>query len=106
MNLQIPTLINPYIITITDHHHIIRLTNPHIRTSSHQQIILDIFQSSALMPIVWFLAISGGLIFGTIYFYFRLRTSNFARTRHMLEQRVLMRTKQLMEKNKELEELS
>src|SRR5437867_2701062 len=68
--------------------------------------LLDIFGSSALMPVVWFLIISGGLILGTIYFYFRLRASTFARTREMLEQRVEVRTHQLIEKNKELEELS
>ena len=68
--------------------------------------LLDIFKSSALLPIVWFLAISGGIILATIYFYFRLKAGTFARTRHMLEQRVEVRTHQLMEKNKELEELS
>src|SRR5437867_206266 len=78
-------------------------THQPIRPSAH---LLDIFGNSALMPIIWFLVISGGLIVGTIYFYFRLRASNFARTREMLEQRVEMRTHQLMEKNKELEELS
>jgi len=69
-------------------------------------VVLDIFKSSALLPVIWFLIISGGLILGTIYFYFRLRASNFARTRNMLEQRVEVRTHQLIEKNKELEELS
>ncbi len=58
------------------------------------------------MPIVWFLSIAGGLILGTIYFYFRMRAGNFARTRQMLKQRVEVRTHQLMQKNKELEELS
>ncbi len=74
--------------------------------ASANRYLLDIFTSSALMPIIVFLIISGGLILGTIYFYFRLRTSNFTRTRRMLEQRVEVRTHQLIEKNKELEELS
>src|SRR5438874_2506884 len=68
--------------------------------------LLDIFETSGLMPVVLFLVISGSLILATIYVYFRLRAGNFTRTRQMLEQRVEVRTHQLMEKNKELEELS
>ena len=43
---------------------------------------------------------------GTIYIYFRLRSSNFRRVRRLLEERVEVKTKQLTEKNLELEKLS
>jgi two-component sensor histidine kinase len=43
---------------------------------------------------------------GTIYVYFRLRSSNFRRVRRLLEERVEVKTKQLTEKNLELEKLS
>jgi len=43
---------------------------------------------------------------GTIYIYFRLRSSNFRRVRKLLEERVEVKTRQLREKNLELEKLS
>ncbi len=43
---------------------------------------------------------------GTIYVYFRLRSSNFRRVRRLLEERVEVKTRQLTEKNLELEKLS
>jgi PAS domain S-box-containing protein len=43
---------------------------------------------------------------GTLYVYFRLRTSTFRRTRQLLQERVVVKTKQLSEKNLELEKLS
>ncbi len=43
---------------------------------------------------------------GTIYIYFRLRSSNFRRVRRLLEERVEVKTRQLTEKNLELEKLS
>ena len=46
------------------------------------------------------------MFMGTIYVYFRLRSSTFRRTRKLLEERVEVKTRQLTEKNKELEKLS
>jgi len=46
------------------------------------------------------------MFMGTIYIYFRLRSSNFRRVRRLLEERVEVKTKQLTEKNLELEKLS
>ena len=43
---------------------------------------------------------------GTVYVYFRLRTSTFRRVRKLLVERVQVKTKQLTEKNIELEKLS
>jgi PAS domain S-box-containing protein len=43
---------------------------------------------------------------GTLYIYFRLRSSNFRRVRRLLEERVEVKTRQLTEKNLELEKLS
>ena len=43
---------------------------------------------------------------GTLYVYFRLRSSNFRRVRRLLEERVEVKTRQLTEKNLELEKLS
>ena len=43
---------------------------------------------------------------GTLYTYFRLRSSNFIRVRRLLEERVEVKTRQLTEKNLELEKLS
>lgn len=46
------------------------------------------------------------MFLGTIYIYFRLRSGTFRRTRKLLEERVEVKTKQLTEKNLELEKLS
>ena len=46
------------------------------------------------------------MFIGTLYIYFRLRSSNFRRVRRLLEERVEVKTKQLTEKNLELEKLS
>ena len=43
---------------------------------------------------------------GTIYIYFRLRSGTFRRIRKLLEERVEVKTRQLVEKNAELEKLS
>jgi PAS domain-containing protein len=52
------------------------------------------------------LLVSFLMVLGTLYVYFRLRTSTFRRVRHLLEERVEVKTKQLSEKNLELEKLS
>ena len=46
------------------------------------------------------------MFIGTLYVYFRLRSSNFRRVRRLLEERVEVKTRQLTEKNLELEKLS
>jgi PAS domain S-box-containing protein len=46
------------------------------------------------------------MFMGTLYVYFRLRSSNFRRVRRLLEERVEVKTRQLTEKNLELEKLS
>lgn len=46
------------------------------------------------------------MFIGTVYVYFRLRSSNFRRVRRLLEERVEIKTRQLTEKNLELEKLS
>ncbi|MCX6290884.1 MAG: PAS domain-containing protein [Bacteroidetes bacterium] len=55
---------------------------------------------------IWLIAISFLMFLGTIYIYFKLRTSTFRRVRRLLEERVEIKTKQLSEKNFELEKLS
>ncbi|MFM2136770.1 MAG: hypothetical protein RL021_2170 [Bacteroidota bacterium] len=55
---------------------------------------------------IWLIIISFLLFTGTIYIYFRLRTSTFSRVADLLEERVQMKTRQLVEKNMELEKLS
>ena len=55
---------------------------------------------------VWLIVISFLMFMGTIYIYFRLRSSNFRRVRRLLEERVEVKTRQLTEKNLELEKLS
>lgn len=55
---------------------------------------------------VTLIIISFLMFMGTIYVYFRLRSSTFRRTRKLLEERVEVKTKQLTEKNLELEKLS
>ena len=55
---------------------------------------------------VWLIIISFLMFIGTLYIYFRLRSSNFRRVRRLLEERVEVKTRQLTEKNLELEKLS
>src|SRR5258705_10156785 len=63
---------------------------------TYNPIVRDILQ----------ILISFLLIAGTLYVYFRLRTGTFRRFRKLLEERVSVKTKQLSEKNLELEKLS
>jgi PAS domain S-box-containing protein len=55
---------------------------------------------------VWLIIISALMFMGTLYIYFRLRSSTFRRVRKLLEERVEVKTRQLVEKNLELEKLS
>lgn len=55
---------------------------------------------------VWLIIVSFLMFTGTVYVYFRLRSSNFRRVRKLLEERVEVKTRQLVEKNLELEKLS
>lgn len=55
---------------------------------------------------VWIMLIAFLLTIGTMYVYFKLRASTFRRVRKMLQERVTVKTKQLAEKNTELEKLS
>ena len=59
------------------------------------------FWRDVLLIIISFL-----MFMGTLYAYFRLRSSNFIRVRRLLEERVEVKTRQLTEKNLELEKLS
>ncbi len=55
---------------------------------------------------VTLIIISFVMFMGTIYIYFRLRSSTFRRVSRLLEERVEVKTRQLTEKNLELEKLS
>ena len=55
---------------------------------------------------IWLISVSFLMFLGTIYVYFKLRASTFSRVRKLLEERVEIKTKQLTEKNLELEKLS
>lgn len=55
---------------------------------------------------IWLIIISFLMFIGTIYIYFRLRSSTFRRVRRLLEERVIVKTRQLVDKNLELEKLS
>jgi PAS domain S-box-containing protein len=55
---------------------------------------------------IWLIVISFCIFLGTLYIYFTLRASTFKRVRKLLEERVEVKTKQLSEKNMELEKLS
>jgi PAS domain S-box-containing protein len=55
---------------------------------------------------IWLICISFLMFLGTIYIYFKLRAGTFSRVRKLLEERVEVKTKQLSEKNVELEKLS
>src|SRR6187455_1650546 len=54
----------------------------------------------------WLVAVAFLMFLGTMWIYFRMRTGTFRRIRKMLEERVEVKTRQLSEKNKELEKLS
>ncbi|MFM9028206.1 MAG: sensor histidine kinase [Bacteroidota bacterium] len=55
---------------------------------------------------VWLIIFSFLLFTGTLYVYLRLRTSTFSRFKELLEERVQVKTRQLVEKTIELEKLS
>ena len=67
---------------------------------------LQVNVSSPILRDISLLLVSFLMILGTLYVYFRLRTSTFRRVRHLLEERVEVKTRQLSEKNLELEKLS
>ena len=68
--------------------------------------ILEVNLNSPIFRDIMLLLVSFLMVLGTLYVYFRLRTSTFRRVRHLLEERVEVKTKQLSEKNLELEKLS
>ncbi|MEO8086585.1 MAG: histidine kinase dimerization/phosphoacceptor domain -containing protein [Bacteroidota bacterium] len=68
--------------------------------------ILEVNLNNPIFRDIMLLLVSFLMILGTLYVYFRLRTSTFRRVRHLLEERVEVKTKQLSEKNLELEKLS
>ena len=68
--------------------------------------ILEVNLNSPIFRDIMLLLVSFLMILGTLYVYFRLRTSTFRRVRHLLEERVEVKTRQLSEKNLELEKLS
>jgi PAS domain S-box-containing protein len=55
---------------------------------------------------IWLISISFLMFLATLYVYFKLRASTFSRVRKLLEERVEIKTRQLSEKNMELEKLS
>ena len=69
-------------------------------------ILSDPAHPAAFWRDIWLIVISFLMFLGTIYIYFKLRTSTFRRVRKLLEDRVEVKTKQLSEKNRELEKLS
>lgn len=71
-----------------------------------RSLILQVNLESPIVRDIMLLLVSFLMILGTLYVYFRLRTSTFRRVRHLLEERVEVKTKQLSEKNLELEKLS
>lgn len=68
--------------------------------------ILEVNLNSPIFRDIMLLLVSFLMVLGTLYVYFRLRTSTFRRVRHLLEERVEVKTKQLSAKNLELEKLS
>ncbi len=68
--------------------------------------LLEVNLNNPILRDVMLLLVSFLMVLGTLYVYFRLRTSTFRRVRHLLEERVEVKTKQLSEKNLELEKLS
>src|SRR5215213_4497203 len=71
-----------------------------------QETISEPADSSAFWRDIWLISISFLMFLGTIYIYFKLRAGTFSRVRKLLEERVEVKTKQLSEKNIELEKLS
>lgn len=69
-------------------------------------VLKDIPQPNSFWRMVWIMLIAFLLTIGTMYVYFKLRASTFRRVRKMLQERVTVKTKQLAEKNTELEKLS
>lgn len=73
-------------------------------------VLLNTQLSTATPDSFWrdlsLIIISFLMFIGTIYVFFRLRTSTFRRVRKLLEERVEVKTRQLVEKNAELEKLS
>src|ERR1041384_6045600 len=69
-------------------------------------MILAVETANPILRDLLLLLISFVLILGTLYFYFRLRSATFRRTRQLLQERVEVKTKQLSTKNIELEKLS
>jgi len=66
----------------------------------------DPLHPAAFWRDIWLIVISFSMFLGTVYIYFKLRSSTFTRVRKLLEQRVEVKTKQLSNKNRELEKLS
>jgi two-component sensor histidine kinase len=71
-----------------------------------QETISQPADSSPFWRDIWLICISFLMFLGTIYIYFKLRAGTFSRVRKLLEERVEVKTKQLSEKNIELEKLS
>jgi two-component sensor histidine kinase/PAS domain-containing protein len=65
-----------------------------------------VLYTESLWRDIWLIVISFLLFTGTLYIYFRLRSSTFSRFADLLEERVQIKTRQLVEKNIELEKLS
>jgi PAS domain S-box-containing protein len=59
-----------------------------------------VFRDVAILIILFLMVI------GTLFVYFRLRTGTLRRVRHLLQERVDIKTRQLTQKNVELEKLS
>ena len=68
--------------------------------------LLDVGLNNPIFRDIMLLLVSFLMVLGTLYVYFKLRTSTFRRVRHLLEERVEVKTRQLSEKNLELEKLS
>jgi PAS domain S-box-containing protein len=68
--------------------------------------LLEVNLTNPIFRDIMLLLVSFLMILGTLYVYYRLRTSSFRRVRHLLEERVEVKTKQLSQKNLELEKLS
>lgn len=69
-------------------------------------VALILVYSESLWRDVWLLIISFLLFTGTLYVYFRLRAGAYSRFAGLLEERVQVKTRQLVEKTIELEKLS
>ena len=68
--------------------------------------LISVFLMSAFWRDLWLVILAFGMFVGTMWIYFRLRSGTFRRIRRLLEERVEVKTKQLSEKNQELEKLS